>query len=893
MNNLLKFTDIQFQRQWHYQSSNANDYYKSGVIPGKLFYSKLGGNYSRTTTDEAIPYLEALYDSGMIDNCQFIRVVDYSEFETAPIESRKLYARTLKRLNEEHNCYPKVTYICGASLFIKTSLVMFSTFTKQRFIYIDTIEEAFAKINSAQKEEKNKKKKSLKITHEDIEEINAIIGNLLYGDTYNNDLPEVSKSNPLTEIAESLKVAKEVNEETSRKAQKEIYYQFNFRQLLMEFSSMFINLPLYKTESAINNYLAKLCNYVGADRSYIFEYNFEKGITNNTHEFCQKGIEAQIDNLQQIPLDAVPQWVATHTKGEIMEIPDVLALPNNTLREILEQQDIKSLLAVPLMAGSKCIGFIGFDSVRKHHTYSEDEKQMIKIFAQMLVNVYQRKESEENKAKLSMAIEQNPTSIVITNKEGTIEYVNPITIEMTGYSQSELVGSTPGIFKSGKHDNPFYNQLWETINSGKTWEGEILNRKKNGELFWEKSVISPIITDNNLITHFVAVKEDITDRKSMITQLEEAKDHAEESDRLKSAFLANMSHEIRSPLNGIIGFASFLEEYDQDSEKVQHYAEIISNSGKHLLNIINNIIYISKLDAGHIIPEPEIVNVSLLLNELYKIYKEQIESGKENIKISFNCPKEKLWVITDETRLRQILENLLSNSIKFTHQGSIDFGCKIENDRLIFFVKDTGIGIPKDKHAAIFERFIQASEKTEKVYGGTGLGLAISKACAKLLGGDIWVSSEVGEGTTFYFDIEYKTYDHTEKAPSPTGSSTAKFSGEHILVAEDDDVSYFFLKEALNPLNLKISRTVTGIETVKTVLNEDINLVLMDIQMPEMNGWEATREIRKHKTDLPIIAQTAFAFENDKEKSMEAGCNDYIAKPVEKEKLLEVISNYL
>ncbi|CAA6692070.1 MULTISPECIES: PAS domain S-box protein [unclassified Lentimonas] len=682
---------------------------------------------------------------------------------------------------------------------------------------------------------------------------------------------------------------------TARKqAERDVEYQLALRKLLMELSSDFINVPLNQSEHVINNSLAKVCEFVGADRSYVFDYNLKCQTLTNTYEYCREGIEPQIDNLKDVPIEMFSRWYKMHIKGKIVEIPDVRALPMGPERDVLEQQDILSLIAVPMTSNDECIGFIGFDSVKEHNRYSDDEKQMIHMFSRNLVNMKQRIASEESAAKLSMAIEQNPTSILITDKEGSIEYANPAAIKMTGYQLQELIGKNPKLFKSGEHNNALYQTLWSTLLDGKTWQGELLNKKKNGELVWENTTISPIIKNCGEITHFVAIKEDITSKKKMIAELEQAKERAEQSDQLKSAFLANMSHEIRTPLNGILGFSSLLEEEDESFETVKEYAEIISNSGSHLLNLINDIIHISKIDAGHIKAVAEAINLTALLNELYEVFRGQIENSSHALKLELVQPSDPLWILTDPTRLRQILENLLGNALKFTRSGSIQFGFQEREDKLLFHVKDTGIGIHEDQHTSVFERFTQASHETERLYGGTGLGLSISKSCAQMLGGDIWLESVLGTGSVFYFDIDYVPHQKMKIEKTGEPDKEPQFTGEHILIAEDDDLSYLFLKKVLSMKNLKVSRTTSGIETIERVMAaDDIDFLLMDIQMPGMNGWEATRQIKKIKPNLPIVAQTAYAFENDREKCIEAGCDAYISKPIQPKQLLSLIASHL
>ncbi len=379
--------------------------------------------------------------------------------------------------------------------------------------------------------------------------------------------------------------------------------------------------------------------------------------------------------------------------------------------------------------------------------------------------------------------------------------------------------------------------------------------------------------------------------KTSNSNLLKAKDAADESNRLKSAFLANMSHEIRTPMNAIVGFAQLFKRNNQSPEKINKYADIILQSSNHLLNLINDIIDISKIDAGQAQIYVSEIELNKVLKDVFNIFQSQLISDKKNeVGLIYSFPQKELFIKTDKTRLQQILINLLGNASKFTKKGTIKFGYEVRDKDLLFFVKDTGIGISKEKQQYIFERFRQGSPSTEVFYGGTGLGLSIAKACAELLNGTIWCKSNEGKGATFYFTIELVRAEPCCVIPNETILEAISFSGEHILIAEDDDINFNYLVEIFENQNITISRTKTGHETIHKVLNSsNIDLVLMDIRMPAINGWDATREIRKHQIDIPIIVQTAYAFETDREKSFAAGCNGYITKPTEPEKLLQLI----
>jgi len=375
-----------------------------------------------------------------------------------------------------------------------------------------------------------------------------------------------------------------------------------------------------------------------------------------------------------------------------------------------------------------------------------------------ITDVTSQKQKEEEIRKFSRSVEQSPNIIVITDLFANIEYVNPRFSEITGYSFDEVKGKNPRLLKSGNTPAALYEDLWNTIKSGKDWHGELQNRRKNGELYWESANIYPLKDDNGFVTHFIAMKEDITERKKMEQELITAKEKAEESDKLKSAFLANMSHEIRTPMNSILGFSQLLNEEGSSDEEKEHYINLILNNGKDLMNLIDDIIDISKIEVKQLKVFNSVFDLHELFNELLINFESYIKtkSTKSDLKLKYNKANStnSLFINTDIDRLKQVIKNLIDNAIKFTEKGSVEFGYQVKkngpNKVLLIFVKDTGIGIPKQKQNIIFESFTQASDSDIKIYGGTGLGLAISKRIVELLGGKIWLESVKDMGSSFF-----------------------------------------------------------------------------------------------------------------------------------------------
>jgi PAS domain S-box-containing protein len=364
--------------------------------------------------------------------------------------------------------------------------------------------------------------------------------------------------------------------------------------------------------------------------------------------------------------------------------------------------------------------------------------------------------NEEKIRKLSLSVEQSPASVIITDSKGQIEYANPRFEAMTGYSVDKIIGKMPRIFIASEQKPELVSSIWDNILKRGKWEGEYQNKKKSGELYWESITVSPLFDENQNVTNYILIVEDISERKNMLQQLIEAREKAEESDRLKSAFLANMSHEIRTPMNGILGFADLLKDPQLTGDEQALYISVIEQSGQRMLNIINDIIDISKIEAGQIDVFPMPSNVNAMIDYVYSFFLADAQKQGLELRIEKALPDVEARIMTDQNRLTQVLSNLIKNALKFTTQGEISVGYHLIDGDLHFFVSDTGIGIEPQSIKAIFERFAQGNLMLSKRYEGAGLGLSISKALVEKMGGQIWVESEEGKGSTFFFTIPYK-----------------------------------------------------------------------------------------------------------------------------------------
>ncbi|NOU15996.1 MAG: response regulator [Bacteroidales bacterium] len=484
----------------------------------------------------------------------------------------------------------------------------------------------------------------------------------------------------------------------------------------------------------------------------------------------------------------------------------------------------------------------------------------------------------------------------LTDLNDNVLFISPQCEKLFGFSCDGLIGQHIP-FNFHPDDKEACLQKWNQL---KTNGEEIYNYEyrlfdSKEELHWVSHSAIQVKVEQNLIGIHSTIR-DITESKLAEQLVIQAKDKAEESDRLKTAFLHNISHEIRTPINSIVGFSEFLNDPNLKPEKLKHFTEIITQSSYQLLSIISDIVSIATIEAG----QEKINETELNLNSTLRMLNEQfqLKSQKENFCLILKhlLPDNEVTILTDETKLKQILTNLIGNAIKFTKQGYVNFGYHLKDNELKFFVEDTGIGIPPEMHDEIFKRFRQVENSTARQFGGSGLGLSISRAYVELLGGKIWLKSELDKGSTFYFTIPYKKI---QKTPIIEKQLLKEMKNESditktILIAEDEDSNFMLLEEMLSCLNINIIRAINGIEAVNSCkLNNHIDIILMDIKMPIMDGYEATKQIKKIKPNLPIIAQTAYSTEVDRNKALASGCSDFISKPIKKNLLISKIKDQL
>ncbi len=533
-----------------------------------------------------------------------------------------------------------------------------------------------------------------------------------------------------------------------------------------------------------------------------------------------------------------------------------------------------------------------------------DEKGRVIKIQGAFQDISNRKKAEEllieSELKHRLLIEQMHEGLLVVDNDDVIQYVNPMFNKIFGYEEGELIGKIGYDTLLLKSDRDLIIQKNLDRQHGNPEQYELVMVKKNGEQIIVFMNAAPAYDKNGKVIGSMSTCKDITQNKKAEQELIKAKERAEESDRLKSAFLANMSHEIRTPMNGILGFAGLLKKPNLSGQEQMEFVEIIEKSGIRMLNIINDIVDISKIEAGLMEIRLTKTNINESLNEIYRFFKPEIETKGMKCNLNNSLSEQNAIVKTDNEKLMAILTNLVKNSIKYSHFGSIEIGCQLKdtsnNTELEFYVKDTGIGIPKERHEAIFDRFVQADIEDKHAFQGAGLGLSITKAYVEMLGGQLRLESEVGKGSTFYFTLPYKPVNASNISiakPNVEMPKKEEIANLKILIVDDDATSFYLISRLMKKHTREILSADNAYDAVEICRqNPNIDIILMDIKMQGLNGLEATRQIREFNKNVVIIAQTAYALAGDKERTLEAGCNDYIAKPILKNALMSIIQKH-
>ena len=563
---------------------------------------------------------------------------------------------------------------------------------------------------------------------------------------------------------------------------------------------------------------------------------------------------------------------------------------------------------------------------------NDDLGRLIRSFARMREDlraqhaeleheIAERRMAEAGLRKFSLAVEQSPACIMITDTEQRIEYVNEAFVRSTGFTREEALGKNPGLLHSGRTSSSSYAELASALATGEVWRGEFINRRKDGSEYIEAAVIAPLRQPDGQISHYVAVKEDITEEKRLTEELDhqrrhlevlveqrtaelaEAKSLAEEANQAKSAFLANMSHEIRTPLNAISGMAHLIRRAGLPPDQSVRLDKLQA-AGQHLLETINAVLDLSKIEAGKLTLDETPFRLGSIFENVCSILQEKADAKR--LRLIAEVPRLRSLLSGDPTRLQQCLINYAGNAIKFTASGEVCIACHIcdeTNDSIFlrFEVRDTGIGIAPEVRQRLFSAFEQADRSTTRKYGGTGLGLAITARLARAMGGEVGVDSTPGQGSTFWFTARLLKLSEEAAEPGDKQDEAVEselrihYSGRRVLLAEDEPINREITVAQLEEAGLHVDTAEDGLQAVELASRQTYDLILMDMQMPNLDGLDATRRIRAlpGRNTWPIIAMTANAFAEDRERCMEAGMNDFTSKPIDPERFYQILLDWL
>jgi len=679
------------------------------------------------------------------------------------------------------------------------------------------------------------------------------------------------------------------------RAEDAITAQMSFNTLVTDISRRFVDATPDTVDTEIESALARIGAYSDVDRVYVFEFDGAKYMT-NTHEWVSDGIPSRKEAFVHAQASDYP-WVTTRIQSKReLYLPDVGADSNLGAEERLALQaaGIRSMLIVPISIFGTVVGMLGFDSVRSRKQWPAESIALLRMVADIIGAAQRRTQAEGELMTVSQAIGQSPVAVVITDRNGDVEYVNPTFTRITGYGLEEVRGSNPRLLKSGLTPEKVYKELWSTILRGEVWSGEFVNKRKDGTPYWARATISAMRTPTGEVSHFVGVQEDVTEAREAQEALKTAKIQAESANRAKSEFLATMSHEIRTPMNAIIGMSELLQDTELTRQQAR-YVDVFRRAGESLLGLINSILDLSKIEADRL--EMELIQFDLTDVAETAAAVIGVQASEKGLELLYRIkPGTPTNLLGDPERLRQVFINLLGNAVKFTEVGqvllSIEQQADLAEGNLRITVSDTGVGIPADKLDKVFDSFSQADASTTRRYGGTGLGLTISKRLVELMGGRMWVESELGQGTSFIMEIPF--LPSREELKSVQHAPPTSLVGRRVLVVDDNETNRFILREVLSAWGMRTSDAPdgqAGLEAIRFAAQCDdpYDVLVLDHQMPIMDGYELLEAVRADKTisRTAAIMLSSDAHGRDSGRSNRLSLVDYLFKPVRRHELEE------
>lgn len=659
---------------------------------------------------------------------------------------------------------------------------------------------------------------------------------------------------------------------------------------LSKFAKIFLKKE--QVDTALSDAMKEVAKIANASRIMIVERN-ANGYFTCTKEWCHDDGFSIKESYRKMSGLSFPILKKALSSKDLLLFSDISQIPTegDDLRLELEKEHVGAVMYAPMFAGSEICGYIRVDS-EVSRTWDIPIQQLVLIVSMMIeqskINDTINQLEQEKLAVLDSVSE----SVLLLDDKSRIVWGNDKSYALLGVDPAEANGKESDVLWNRVVDNQFRNRIKECISSGKViqFERELANGK------WFAVSLSPVKNEQNKFTRVVETSRDITNIREYENQLIEAKEKAEESNRLKSAFILNLSHEVRTPMNAILGFTQLLAYHNITPEKKKQFYELVETNTNQLSNIISDIIDLAKLETNQIKVSQEKFDVSALLKSVVETAQRKI-NVKQGSRIAFYHSNfsEEIEIISDSIWLQKVLDKLLDNAIKFTEEGSIDFGFYLnKNEGLVFYITDTGIGIESNMFEAIFEPYRQVDGSETRQFGGNGLGLTISQRVIKLLGGNIWLESVPGKGTTFYCSIPHSMIvGADDQDVDERDTSTPDLEGKKILIVDDIEDVYFYLSALLEFTGAECLQAMSGFQAIDVCkANPDIDLILMDVMMPEMDGIETVKHIRGFKPDALIFAQTAYAMSKQYEDSVFENFNEVLNKPIRPDDLYTLINKY-